>query len=236
MLSERNRKIANIRWTRTFNSDLERIKINSSKYPQLKARLIGYFMSDGCITILKEKNDRVHHSGYFYPDDIEMLESFLEAFLPIYGFMPKVEYPQNYYRIRFDSKAIVNDLLTNGSFRSLEWRMPNFNTDEETLEFIRAFFDAEAYVGPKYIQVQSVNNHGLLQIKEALSKFGISSRIYSYHRKNKNWNINYILTISKTENINNFIRIIGFNHSIKKEKCQRRIIWQCNGLEGNIPS
>lgn len=221
MLSERNRKVAIARWSKVFNHNSERIRLNSSEYPKLKARLIGYFMSDGSITILKARDKRVHHSGCFYPDDIGMIEAFLEAFLPIYGFIPKIAYLKNHYSIRFDSKAIIYDLLTNGSFRSLEWRMPNFNTKEETLEFIKAFFDSEAYVGKNCIRAESVNKYGLEQVKEALSAFGIESRIYSYERSNKNWNINYILNIGKIENINKYARTIGFYHNRKQDKCQR---------------
>jgi len=215
------RRVAIKRRERKYLNDIDRIIINSRKYPHLKARLIGYFMGDGSVTKRSEKNGKIHCTCNFFPDDVSMRNSFLESFLKIYEFSPKVEPLHNHERIRFDSKAIVDDLLSYGSFRSLEWQLPSFKTQKETTEWLKAFFDCEAYVSPRGIVLQSVNKNGLLQIATALANFSIETRFYQYVRKNKNWNINYILTINKKEHVRRFYKQIGFNHNKKQKRCQR---------------
>lgn len=219
-ISERNKKIAINRWQNVFNKHAKIILDNSKRFPHLKARIVGYLMGDGSVTVRKENNRHAHHTLCFYPDDDEMLRSFLFAFQKIYAFLPTVKKLPHHYAVRADSKAAILDLLTESSFRSLEWHIPTSVLSSETTqrEWLRAFYDCEGYVGKKVIAVQSVNKNGLLQVQNLLNEFGIQSRLYQYNRKQKNWNINYLLYIMKKASRITFLSRIGFNHKRKRDK------------------
>jgi|SRR3989344_3840264 len=219
--SERNRKVAINRWKKAFEIQTKQLNENSKKYPRLKARIIGHLMGDGSVTIRKEKGIHYHHTIRFYPDDQGMLNSFLEAFLKVYGIKPNVVKFDKYFYVRTDSKPVVNDLLVNyGSFSSTKWLVPNILINSKGLkqEFLKAFYDCEGYVGPRAITVQSVNQKGLKQIQSLLAEFEIKSKMYKYERKNKNWNTNFLLCITKKEDRKRFLKTIGFNHLRKQRK------------------
>lgn len=219
-LSDRNRKVSINRWKKVFEIHTKQINENSEKYPHLKARIIGHLIGDGSVTIRKEKSFHYHYTVKFYPDDSEMLRSFLEAFLKLYGIRPKVIKFDKFFYVRTDSKAVVSDLLKYGSFTSLKWQVPKnlLNTKELKQEFLKAFYDCEGYVGPRVIAVQSVNQKGLKQIQSLLMEFEIRSKIYTYERKDKNWNTNFLLYITKKEDRKRFLKAIGFNHLRKQRK------------------
>jgi len=148
-----------------------------------------------------------------------MAASFIDAFHLVYGKKLGLKELKNYYLVNINSKVIANDLLRDGSLSSMEWRVPAWVicNQENSKEWLRAFFDAEAYVNDKEIRVQSVNKTGLCQVKAMLGTFGILCREYTYKRKNKRWNINYHLAIYGRVNRCNFLKKVGFNH-IKKLK------------------
>lgn len=208
------------RWKKVFERESKIIAINSSKYPYLKARILGYLMGDGSVSMPIESDGAIHYSVAFYPDDEVMLESFLFAFKKVYGRTPTVSKYNNYFCARIDLKSITLDLLNYGSFRSLEWRIPMsiFNSKLANKEWLRAFYDSEGYVGKGSIVVQSVNYDGLVQVKNLLKSYNLNSNLYTYHRKNKNWNTNYLLCIMKKSERIKFLKEIGFSHSRKQNK------------------
>ena len=223
-IQERNKKIAINRWNNKFQKDIRIIELNIKKFPLLNARLIGYFMGDGSVTVRPEKNGAIHHTCCFFPDDKYMKNSFLEGIDKIYKLTPHIKEVKNNWKITFGSKAVVTYLLKNyGSFRSLEWKLPNFKTEEELKEWLRAFFDCEAHVSKKSIQLQSVNKEGILQIKNVLERLDIKSGLCTYERKNKNWNTNYILSITKKSERYKFLKTIGFYHKRKLEKLTKLV-------------
>jgi len=175
-------------------------------------------MGDGCVSIRNEKNGDQHHVVHFYPDNEQMPNVFLEAFVKIYSRHPRIRKEPGHFRVILESKPVTLDLLKYGSFRSLEWRIPEFKGAECKKEWLRAFYDCEAYVGPKVITVQSVNKSGLEQVQNLLKKFGMSSRMYTYKRKQVNWNTNYLLNICRKEDRRRFLNEVGFNHRRKFEK------------------
>jgi len=75
----------------------------------------------------------------------------------------------------------------------------------------------------KQIQLQFVNKKGIEDIKNLLETFNIESKIYSYERKNKNWNTNYILSIMKKNSRITFLNEIGF-YNLKKLKKLKEIL------------
>lgn len=217
-----------MRWKKTHDLQIKLIEERRNHKNQIfRARIHGYLCGDGSVSIRKENAcSKVHHEMFFYPDDVRMLSSFLEAFESIYGKKPSIRKFKKYFRVSISSKPIALDLLSDGPFSSKSWFIPKWVSANVVYakEWISAFFDSEAYVGANSIRIQSVNQKGLEQIQILLLSFGIESKIYSYKRKNPNWSINYHLSIQKRQARNEFINRIGFNHSRKIAKCQGRII------------
>lgn len=193
--------------------------------PLLKAKLCGYLAGDGCVYIHKERA-RPHINSKriaFYPDHIDLAKDFIETFYKIYKIRPHLKKEKNHFDIRICSKLAYWDLVSIAKFKSLNWNIPFkiLTTKETKKEWIRSFFDCEAYVGKKMIQIQSINKRGLEQVKSLLKEFSIDSKMYSYERKQKNWNTNYLLCIMKKESRLKYLDIIGFRHPKKLENLKR---------------
>ena len=203
----------------------------------LKARLCAFLSGDGSLFIRKEKHrpKAIHYDVRFYPDNERVLELFLSDFKILYNKEPKVIKEDRYSRVCIKCKRACLDLTRFTKFKSLEWKIPNFiNTNKLKREWLRAFFDCEAYVGQRNITVQSVNRHGLIEIQRALTEFSIESKLYSYERKQKNWNTNYILVILKKPSRENFLKYIGFNHSEKQAKLEKLLPTCQNPVNGAV--
>ncbi len=220
---------ANARWEkyRKNKIEIEKEKViipeDTEENIILKYRLCGYLTGDGSLNIRSEKANpkRVHSDVRFYPDDEEMLKAFLEAFTKLYNKRPKIIQDGYFFRLHKSSKIICRDLLRFTKFGSLEWKVPTLKINlEAKKEWLKAFFDCEAYVNEKTINLQSVNGQGLREVQRLLLEFSIESKIYEYSRKNKRWNKNYILVISKKESRLLFLNKVGFNHSKKRYKLE----------------
>ena len=228
-LSEIGKKGAIIRWNKEQNKSKNHLKkiSKSNKYVVLKARLLGFLAGDGNIDIRYEKNvkKKKHHDISFYPDHNSMIGPYIEAFTYLYLKKPTIRKKKNYYSVRISSKTACLDLIKTADFGIYKWRVPYhfLDTKESRIEWLKAFFDCEASVSKDQIQVQSVNEQGLIQVKNLLNKLGIECSIHEYKRKNKNWNTNYILCIKKTEMRIKFLNIIGFNHLIKQQKLKNQL-------------
>jgi len=108
--SERNRKVATRRWQAVYEKEKRLIAANSSKCASSKARIISYLVGDGSVSVHYEKRGIIRYEIGFYPDDLGMLNSFLEAFWEVYGVTPKAYKMKKYYSVRINSRAIVEDL------------------------------------------------------------------------------------------------------------------------------
>ena len=190
----------------------------------LKSRLCGFLVGDGSVFIRKEKKTgKVHHELRFYPDNLVLAKIFLETFDKVYGRKCGLRSESNgkYFMIYINCKNAILDLLSLSKFKSTKWTLPkNMKSREAKVEWLRAYFDCDGYVGPHYIQAQSVNGGGLKKVQNLLSEFGISSKMYVYHRKEKSWNTNYLLNINRKEMKLRFLKEIGFNHPLKRKKLE----------------
>lgn len=228
-LRERNRRVAESRWKKVEEMHLSHInKISKSvKYKIFKSRLLGFLAGDGSIYIKREKNKNdTNHKVLFYPDHKSMIYPFIEAFSYLYIKQPTIKEYEHYYSVRVSSKFACLDLLKISKVGTYDWEVPFiFLESEKTrIEWLRAFFDCEASILQRQIQLQSVNMNGLFQVKKLLESFKIESKIYKYERKNDKWNTNYILCIMKKESRKNFFDKIGFNHTLKLEKLKKHFI------------
>jgi intein/homing endonuclease len=227
-LSKRNKKVAISRWEREHNKCYNYIKSISKtkKFKILKSRLLGFLAGDGCVHISKEKNKTTtHHVVSFYPDHMSMIKPYVETLNYLYKKNPRIKNEGNYYSIWIYSKPACIDLLKTCKLGTLKWNVPFefFDSIQTKKEWLRAFFDCESYIGKRQIQLQSVNEKGLIQVQELLKEFEIESKIYKYVRKNKNHNINYILCIMKKESRMNFLNKVSFNHILKFNKLKEQL-------------
>ncbi len=221
--SLRGQKGAKTRWKKEegkLNVHLNSIS-KCKEYKNLKARLMGFLAGDGTVGIRKEnKRNAIHHDIAFYPDHSSMIGPFIEAFTYLYIKKPLVRKKSKYYSIKVSSKFACLDLVKTINFGLYKWEVPfNFlDTDESKIEWLRSFFDCEAYISNQDIRVQSVNERGLLQVKKLLGELGIDANMYKYERKNKKWSTNYILSIMKKDYRKMYLNKIGFNHILKLNK------------------
>jgi len=223
-VSERNRNNVLIRWNRKHKADVDYIKNQENRFSDLKSRICAFLAGDG--NILSDNGLTCRHNTIrFFPDHISLVKSFEEALLKVYNKRPKIIKKNNYFFITLDSKPVVLDLLSYCNFGKMNWKIPSFvfNSTKNKIEWLRAFFDCEAYVHKNYISVKSVNQKGMNQIRDLLEEFDITSKIYSYKPKNNNWNINYMLRILKKKDREYYARLIGFNHSIKFKKLNKSL-------------
>jgi len=228
-LSERGKRNVRIRWNRIHQKEIDYIRKNLDKTFNFKSRLCGYLAGDGNILTANGKTC-THYSIRFFPDHSSLIKPFKEAFIKTYNKNPKVKKLKNYYFITIDSKPIVYDLLSLVEFGTSNWSIPNkiLTNDKNKIEWLRAFFDAEAHIHEKYIRIQSVNGKGLKQVKELLNQFSINSKIYEYVPKNKKWNKVYILNILRKKDKINYLKLIGFNHTIKLKKLNKNLDFALN--------
>lgn len=191
-----------------------------------KARICACLAADGSVYIREENNRKRHYTIRFYPDNIELANSFVRSFHMIYGRSPSIKVEKKYFIINCDCKDAVLDLFSITKFGSLEWFIPFkiLKNSATKKEWLKSFFDCDGYVAKKYVQLQSVNRKGIKQIQTLLQTFGIVSRIYIYKRKQKNWNTNYLLNIYGKEMMAKFSKEIGFNHPLKMKKLDNLIM------------
>lgn len=210
-LAKRNKNNVISRWKKVHDSEREMI-VYDSKYI---SRICGFLAGDGCLV---ESRSSIR----FFPDDESLIGPYVEAMKKVYNKIPSVIKKKNHYEVSITSKVMFEDLVKYCKFSTKKWNLPLeiFKSDEDIIEWIRAFFDAEAHVNmhAKNIKVSSINKDGLIEVKEALIKLGIHSKIYEYSPKNERWSTNYLLIIGRKADLFKYRENIGFNHKSKLSK------------------
>ena len=197
--------------------------LNNEKNLSKLASICGFIMGDGCLEIRKEKNKPwFHHEIRFYPDNLDVAKLFVNYFEKLYGKTPTIKSLKNFFEVRVISRVACKHLSEIAQFSGLKWTPPKglLINRSTKIEFIKAIFDCEGCVGKRNVQFQSVNKEGIHDIKRILEELGIESSIYEYTRKNLKWNKNYIMVISRKENIKKYAENIGFNHPKKRKKLE----------------
>jgi len=204
-----------LRWQRFHSS----IKFPNHMTKE-KASLHAYLCGDGNISIRKErKAKRVHYEISFFPDDPFMLKNFQNAFLSYYGIMPlNIRKEGKMFRLRIANKVICQDLLRLGKYGKYDWTIPKEILKKFKETWLACFFDCEAHVNKKgVIQVKSVNQKGLENVKTLLESLNINPRLNGPYTP-KMGSPYCVLTIAKKEEILRYRDKIGFNHSEKVKK------------------
>ena len=177
------------------------------------AAIHGYLCSDGMV-----KQFGKHYQIKFTNITPELLKDFDLRFSREFSVKPKHYKERNVGRLVVYNKNLLLELQKFGPYDSRTWKVPNnFLTKATAAIWLRAFFDAEAWVElqkakSRSIRVDCINKKGLLQISRLLKSFGIISQL-------KTRKVNYIwrLNICGKENLQKFKDKIGFLHSAKME-------------------
>lgn len=197
----------------------------SKKLSKEKISINAYLCGDGWIKVRKEKENIVHYEIKIYLDNLALSKKVVSMFVKEYNITPKIRILKNYYNIEIKSKPVCMDLLNIGSYDSLNWRIPRDIKSVLIKNWIRCFFDCEAYVSfyEKNIQVKSVNRNGLISIMDELSKLNIISKVYGPYKQKMAHHSDYSVLVLplKNGNLKKYESLISFNHPVKKYKLKK---------------
>ncbi len=197
--SKSGKNIAEKRWRSIQEKERVFVQNHINNFTLIK--LHSYLASDGYVGISRSQGKKRYEIG-FYPDSIDLANDFINLFKESYGKKPAFKKDGNYYRVTIRHKTAYLHLSQFGKYNSKAWRIP-FNlldSIEKKAIWISAFIDCDGHVSKKRtVQIQSVNNGGILQIQELLKQVGIKSTITKYKRKQEQWSKNYILTINASQ-------------------------------------
>ncbi len=221
--SKRNRKVALSRWRRLHEQEKTSFR-NTPEMLVFKSAICGFLSGDGSVQVRKEKSF-FHYQVDFFPDDGLMLETYLEFIKKLYNKKPSIRRKEKLNYVRLTSKTVVKDLLSMSSFGIKKWRVPSelFKVSGSKEAWLRAFFSTEAYVSPKSIRLQTVNQVGMQQVSTLLKELGIEHANYGFQPKNKQHSKVFILVISEKGARRQFLDTIGFWHR-RKETALRQAL------------
>ena len=199
---------------------IKKPKKGYKKLTKAKARLIAHLIGDGA-----HFRSRHDYNLKYEVIDLELLKSFNDDLIKVYGLKPSWENhksgitgrPTKFVRLR--SKFAFEDLLRYATYYSKDWRLKSLLLDspkEIKEEFLKAFFDDEGSVTKEgkrgIIKLYSINSKGLKQIQKILDDFNITNKMNSGYGARRNV---YALII---RDLDVFNKKIGFNLKRKQDK------------------
>lgn len=179
-----------------------------------------YLCADGYVI----KNPQTQKHKYYIVGlrntNLVLLQDFQNRFEKVWGIKPRLIEGQ---RCQIGSKHIYELLSKNfRSFYSRQWRMPDLNKSSSRA-WLRTYFDCEGWVSiekhkSRLIGADCINLSGIRQVKKALARNGIKSKL-----KKKNNRDIFRLYIYGRNNLIKFQKTIGFNHPQKNVKLQEAV-------------
>jgi hypothetical protein len=185
------------------------------KFDEDLAAIHAYLCADGYVIKNPEKQKQKYYMVGFRNNDPTLLKDFQKRFEKVFNKKP---YIVKEGRCRIGSKEIYKKLTKQfGSFYSWKWKIPKLNNKLIAI-WLKAYFDCEGWVICKrhqnrLIGADCVNEFGIKQVKDALDKLSIDSKI----KKRRDRNI-FSIKIYGKENLIKFNEKIGFLHPLKKER------------------
>ncbi|RLF07454.1 MAG: hypothetical protein DRJ64_02960 [Thermoprotei archaeon] len=150
--------------------------------------------------------------------DKKWLEKIAENFKKAFSITPTITYrkDKNVWRLRVYSKKIVEKL--EHYQKNLEELL--YQSLEIQKSFLQAVYDAEGSVDKNKWRITLSNKkiELLLLLKKMLKNFGIETQKIWHYK----WGVK-VLPITKKKNIILFYKLIGFSHSLKKRKLEKKI-------------
>ena len=209
------------RWEKVHS--LVRLKDNLSIE---KVGIHAYLCGDGWIAARQDKNKEKHYDIKLFLDNEDLAKMVVNLFKIEFNIEPKIKFNRGCFYVQIKNKPVCLNLLSLGKYNCSNWKILDNLNEEQKKEWIKCFFDCEAYVdvNSKIIQVKSINFKGLLSIEELLKSLGINSKVYGpYNPKNKDHSPYGMLIISKKEDLIKYKNFINFHHPKKKYKINQII-------------
>ena len=213
------RRISKIGLKKRWNKEHSKVRINN-KLSKEKIAINAYLCGDGYIKVRKDRNSVIHHEIGIFPDDLDLAKRIVRLFQKEFKIKPKIRKDGGCFRIRVANKPACLHLLSLGKYKSKNWSIPK-DLDKSLLkEWIKCFFDCEAYVNTssKIIQVKSINHKGLKSIKEMLKVLGIDSRLYGPYKPKLERHSSYSMINIPQEELTKYKKLIKFYHKEKVKK------------------
>jgi len=215
------KRISQIGLKKRWEKEHSKVKLTDG-WTKEKAAINAYLCGDGYIAVRKDVNNNVHSEIQIILDNLELCKRVVSLFNTEFNIFPKIRKRknENCYSVRAENKPVCLHLLSLGKYKSENWNVPNGLNREQLKEWIKCFFDCEAYVNTssKIIQVKSINHDGLKSIKEVLKGLEINSVLYGpYKPKSEKHSAYSMINIPRKE-LANYNEIIGFYHKEKIKK------------------
>lgn len=221
--SERNKKVALARWAKVLAKERSLIPFDPETV-RLKAALCGFLAGDGSVQ-KRFREKWYHYDVKFFPDDKIMLRTYCDILKKIYRKTPTITIRDNVFHVVLTSRTVFEDITNMADFGIYKWGLPNklFSTPGAKEAWLRAFFSAEAYVGPNSIKIQTVNKKGMKAVSNLLIELDIHHGCYTYRPKNPKYSVVDIIVIIRKEARIKFYDKIGFWHSKKTDKLKKSL-------------
>lgn len=200
------------------------------KFDKNLAAIHAYLCGDGYVI----KNPPTQKHKYYYiglrNTNEALLKDFQQKFKAVFNLEPRIVEGRSVIQ----NKEIYQFLTKDFSYYSYEWSFPELSI-ENTTAWLRAFFDCEGWVEnqprkSRLIGLECCNEQGIIQIKDAFHKLGISSQL----AKKKGRTI-WRLTICGKGNMQHFQRRVSFLHPQKRQRLEEAIASYVN-YEWKIPT
>jgi len=220
------RKAALRRWSKKLKNDLSMIR-NDREALLMKVALCGFLAGDGSVQIRKEKKEHRYfrYELFFFPDDDEMLHTYLRFVKEVYNLRPRVIIRDNVYQARLSQRFIIHDLINLCKFGVYKWSFPKslLKTKKAKAIWLRAFYSAEGYVGNKVIKIQSVNLKSIRKVRRMLKEFGIKSNYCDYKSSNSKHSKVGMIFINQKRSRMIYFKEIGFWHKRKTKSLKESL-------------
>ncbi len=215
-----NKLVAQNRWKNARAADESKIA-NGAKVEF--AALCGFLSGDGSVK-KRTINGSTRYDIRFFPDDEELLRTFIIFMATKYGKTPHVESKEKFFHVQITSTVIGMDLLQRTTFGIFTWKVPEFVTLDEKVAWLRAFFSAEGYVGERTIRLQTVHKSGMRQVSDLLFELSIEHKTYMHQPKNSHHSKVFIVIIQKREARERYASLVGFWHAKKTARLRAALL------------
>ncbi len=214
------KRISKIGLENRWKKEHSKVRINNVISKE-KVAINAYLCGDGWIAIREDKNKDMHYEIRVFLDNEALAKRVVNLFEKEFNISPKIVYYGGCFNVQIKNKPACLNLYSFGKYGHYKWAIPKELPKKHLIEWIKCFFDCEAYVNlsHKYIQVKSVNYLGLESIKQSLELLGIHSSLYGpYKPRIKKHSPYGMLFVRRKENINVYKKLINFYHPDKRDK------------------
>ena len=205
---------------------------NFSQFMEEKYELIGVILGDGHVHTTENRITLTGSLEDFYYYRL-YLKPLILKFYPVNVYIRRDKY-KNSFRLVFESKKAMEDLLSYGLQRGIKdnLKMLNFASNEQLISFLRGLFDTDGSL--KFSkQTKGYNYYSRIQFAFTVSEFSdqlgtLFERLgFNYGKWYCKRDNEYYYHISGVDNLEKWNRMIGFSNPVHKSKY---LFWKKKGF------